>query len=177
MNIIVADSCALILLAKSGLLKALTEFRKVIIPAEVFDEVVNQDTIEKFPDAKSISIMTSQGNIEIVSKELPDRKPPLTLGKGEWAAIRLAQEMGEGVVLATDDGKAIKTCRFLNLPFIISPKIATELYRHERIEAHLAKGAIEKMRIEGRYAPDIIAEALLRIKEIGNVETGNSEAT
>ena len=177
MNIIVADSCALILLAKSGLLKALTEFRRVIVPAAVFEEVVNQDMIEKFPDAKSISVMASQGNIEIVSKELPDRKPPITLGKGEWAAIRLAQEMGEGAVLATDDGKAIKTCRFLNLPFIISPKIATELYRRGRIEWPLAKAAIEKMRIEGRYAPDIIAEALLRLKEIGNVETGNREDT
>jgi hypothetical protein len=85
--------------------------------------------------------------------------------------------MGEGAVLATDDGKAIKTCRFLNLPFIISPKIATELYRHGCIEVSLAKTAIEKMRIEGRYAPDIIAEALLRLKEIGNVETGNREIT
>jgi hypothetical protein len=64
--------------------------------------------------------------------------------------------MGEGTVLATDDGKAIKTCRFLNLPFIISPKIATELYRHGCIEGPLAKAAIEKMRIEGRYAPDIM---------------------
>ena len=177
MNIIVADSCALILLAKSGLLKALTEFRRVIVPAAVFEEVVNQGTIEKFPDAKSISVMTSQGHIEIFSKELPDRKPPITLGKGEWAAIRLAQEMGEGAVLATDDGKAIKTCRFLNLPFIISPKIATELYRRGRIGGSFAKAAIEKMSIEGRYAPDIIAEALLRLKEIGNVETGNSEVT
>jgi predicted nucleic acid-binding protein len=176
-NIIVADSCALILLAKSGLLKALTEFRRVIVPAAVFEEVVNQDTVEKFPDAKSISIMTSRGNIELVSRELPDRKPPVTLGKGEWAAIRLAQDMGEGAVLATDDGKAIRTCRFLNLPFIISPKIATELYRHGRIERHLAKAAIEKMRIDGRYTPDIIAEALLRLEEIGNVETGNCEAT
>ena len=177
MNIIVADSCALILLAKSGLLKALTEFRRVIVPAAVFEEVVNQDTIEKFPDAKSISVMTLRGNIEMVSEELSDRKPPLTLGKGEWAAIRLAQEMGEGAVLATDDGKAIKTCRFLNLPFIISPKIATELYRQGRIAGPLAKAAIEKIRIEGRYAPDIIAEALLRMKEIGNVETGNREDT
>ena len=80
-------------------------------------------------------------------------------------------------VLATDDGKAIKTCRFLNLPFSISPKIATELYRHGRIEGPLAQAAIEKMRIEGRYAPDIIAEALLKLKEIGNVETGNREDT
>ena len=165
MNIIVADSCALILLAKSGLLKALTEFRRVIVPAEVFEEVVNQATIEKFPDAKSISDMTLRGSVEIVSRELPDRKPPLTLGKGEWAAIRLTQEMGEGAVLATDDGKAIKTCRFLNLPFIISPKIATELYRQGRIAGAAAKSAIEIMRIEGRYAPDIIAEALLKLKE------------
>ena len=90
MNIIVADSCALILLAKSGLLKALTEFRRVIVPAA---------------------------------------------------------------------------------------KIATGLYRHGCIEGPLAKAAIEKMRIEGRYAPDIIAEALLRLKEIGNVETGNREDT
>lgn len=164
MNIIVADSCALILLAKSGLLKALTGFRRVIVPAAVFEEVVNQDTIEKFPDAKSISDMTLRGSIEMVSRELPDRKPPITLGKGAWAAIRLAQEMGEGAVLATDDGKAIKTCRFLNLPFIISPKIATELFRHGCIERPLAKAAIEKMRIEGRYTPDIIAEALLKLQ-------------
>ena len=45
MNIIVADSCALILLAKSGLLKALTEFRRVIVPATVFEEaeLVNEN--------------------------------------------------------------------------------------------------------------------------------------
>jgi hypothetical protein len=41
----------------------------------------------------------------------------------------------------------------------------------------LAKTAIEKMCIDGRYQPDIIAEALLRLKEIGNVETGNREDT
>jgi len=53
-------------------------------------------------------------------------------------------------------------CCFLFLTqFIISPKIATELFRCGRIERPLAKAAIEKMRIEGRYAPDIIAEALL----------------
>ena len=52
--------------------------------------------------------MIFSGNIEMVSKELPDRKLPITLGKGEWEAIRRAQEMGEGAVLATDDRKAIK---------------------------------------------------------------------
>lgn len=171
MKILVADSCALILLPKSGLLKALRECCRVIVPTVVFEEVVNPDTpdtIRKFPDAKGLAVIASQGDIEVVSEESSDRKPPVTLGRGEWAAIRLVQQMGEGVVLATDDGKAIKTCRYLNLPFIISPKIATELYRHGRIERSSAKAAIEKMRIEGRYAPDIIAEALLRLEEIRN---------
>ncbi len=176
-NILIADSCALILLSKSGLLKALTECCRVIVPTAVFEEVVNPDTIGKFPDAKGLAVMASQGDIEVVSEESPDRKPPFTLGKGEWAAIRLVQRMGEGAVLATDDGKAIKTCRYLNLPFIISPKIATELYRRGRIDRSSAKAAIEKMRIVGRYAPDIIAEALLRLEEIRNAQTGNREGS
>jgi predicted nucleic acid-binding protein len=167
-DIIVADSCFLILLTKSRLLGSLAEFRRVIAPLAVYEEAVNQDTIGRFPDAKSISDLVLQRKIEISSQELPDRKPPITLGKGEWAAIRLAQEMGEGAILATDDGKAIKTCRFLNLPFIISPKIAVELFRHGRIEMASAKSAIEKMRVEGRYEHDIIAEALLRLQEIDN---------
>jgi predicted nucleic acid-binding protein len=173
MKILVADSCALILIYKSGLMKALTECCRVLVPTAVFEEVVNLDTIEKFPDAKGLDGMVSQGGIEVVSEESQDRKPPVTLGRGEWAAIRLVQQMGQRAILATDDGKAIKTCRYLNLSFIISPKIATELYRLGRIDWSSAKTAIEKMRIEGRYTPDIIAEALLRMEEIRNVKTSD----
>jgi len=49
---------------------------------------------------------------------------PSRLARGNGRQSGLHKEIGEGAVLATDDGKAIKTCRFLNLPFIISPKIA-----------------------------------------------------
>lgn len=177
MNILVADSCSLILLYKSGLMKALTESCRVIVPEAVFEEVINPDTLEKYPDAKGLEGMISQGDIEVVSEGSQDRKPPVTLGRGEWAAIRLVQQMGERAVLVTDDGKAIKTCRYLNLSFIISPKIATELYRLRRIDWSSAKTAIEKMRIEGRYTPDIIAEALLRIEEIRNAETGDRQGS
>lgn len=173
MKTLVADSCALILIYKSGLMKALTEWCRVIVPTAVFKEVVNPDTIEKYPDAKGLDDMVSQGDIEVVSEESQDRKSPVTLGRGEWSAIRLVQRMGEGTILATDDGKAIKTCKYLNLSFIISPKIATELFRSGRIDWSSAKTAIEKMRIEGRYTPDIIAEALLRLEEIRNAETGD----
>ena len=168
MNNLVADSCSFILLYKSGLIKALSESCHVIIPKAVFKEVINQETLQKYPDAKELEVMISQGYMEVISDESQDRKSPVTLGRGEWAAIRLVQCMGEKAILVTDDGKAIKTCRYLNLPFIISPKVATELYRLRRIDWTFAKTAIEKMRIEGRYSPDIIAEALLRLEEIRN---------
>ena len=175
MQIIVADSCSLILLSKSGLLKALTECCRLVVPKAVYEEVVNPETIGKFPDAKILNVMVAQGHIEVVSAATqdPDRQPPVTLGSGEWEAIRLVWRLGEGTILATDDGKAIKACRYLNLPFIISPKIATELYRQGQVERSAAKAAIEKMRIEGRYTPDIIAEALLRLEEIENAQNGN----
>ncbi len=75
--------------------------------------------------------------------------------------------------LATDDGKAIKVCRYLNLPFIISPKIAIELYRLGMIDFTKSRTSIEKMRIIGRYSPEIIAEAILELEVIKHVKTSN----
>jgi len=76
-------------------------------------------------------------------------------------------------ILATDDGKAIKACRYLNFPFIISPKIAIELYRLCMIDFTKSRSSIEKMRIIGRYSPEIIAEALLELEEVKHVKTSN----
>jgi hypothetical protein len=132
----------------------------VVVPRAVFDEVVCPDTIGKFPDAKGLADMADRKSIEVVTETLPhpDSQPPVTLGRGEWEAIRLVQRLGEGVILATDDGKAIKACRYLNLPFIISPKIATELYRQGRVNWSTAKKAISRTgstprpwAIRGRY--------------------------
>lgn len=166
MKIIIADSCSLILLAKCNLLGALAGKFPLLIPDAVFHEVVNEGTAERFSDAKVVSALVEQKRIKVVKAAKPKRLP-FAIGKGELEALLLVKQT-PGAVLATDDGKAIKVCRHLNLPFIISPKIAVELYRLKMIDRHTAKSAIEKMKIIGRYSADIIAEALLMLEEARN---------
>ena len=78
-----------------------------------------------------------------------------------------------GSILATDDGKAIKACRFLDIPFIITPKIVLELFRLDKITYEKAKAALEKLKIIGRYSPEIIGEAFLKLMEEKHVKANN----
>ena len=80
-------------------------------------------------------------------------------------------------VFATDDGKAIKAARFLKIPFVISPKIVTELFKLERITFKVARESIEKLDTIGRYSPDIIASALISLTERKNDKTYNNKTT
>lgn len=162
-RIVIADSCTLILLAKCSILDAFAEIVPVVIPDAVFREVVNKNLIKRFADSKIISDIVLTGKIKVITIKTPSQKLPFTMGKGESEALLLASQTS-GSILATDDGKAIKACRYFKQPFIISPKIVTELYRLDRIDLTKAKKSIEKMKIVGRYSPDIIAEAILELE-------------
>jgi hypothetical protein len=48
-----------------------------------------------------------------------------------------------------------------------------DLYRLGKIDMMDAKHSIVKLRIIGRYSPEIIAEALIRLKDVRDVETNN----
>lgn len=172
MKIIVADSCSLVLLAKCNLLGTLSGFFSVVIPNAVYREVVNKDTIERFPDARVISDLINEKKIEVAQSKIAPQRFPVALDKGEAEALLLAKQT-PNAILATDDGKAIKACRYLNLPFIISPRIALELYRLDGINFDKTKSSIERMKIVGRYSSDIIAEAILELEVIRNAKAGN----
>ena len=173
MKVIVADSCSLILLTKCNLPETFAEFFSVLAPDAVFNEVVNKNTIEKFPDAKIISSLVAEKKIKVVKAKISAKRLPISMGRGEMEALLLAKQTANAMLL-TDDGKAIKACRYLNLPFIISPKVAVELYRLNMIDFSKTKSSIEKMKIIGRYSPDIIAEAILELEAIRNVKTSYS---
>jgi len=87
----------------------------------------------------------------------------VTLGKGEEDVLALAQEIKFDLLLL-DDKKAIKISKILNLPFTISPKVVVNLAQKGKIGKEKAIQALEVLRMEGRYSPDIIAEALLMLK-------------
>lgn len=175
-NLLIMDASSLILLGRCGLIEVLSKVFSVIIPRGVLNEVVNEGTLKQYPDANIISELVKNRKIEVFSTEKQKFQFPLTLGEGEMEAIVLTRHM-ENAILVTDDGKAIKACRYLKIPFMISPKVITALYQFGKIGFMDAKTSIDKLRIIGRYSPEIIAEALLSLEEIKNVKTNNRQGS
>jgi len=175
MKIIIADSSSLILLTKCNLLELLVTLFPVLIPEAVLNEVVNSDTMTRFADAKKISQIVAEKKVRVVKVVMSGQKMPLSLGKGETEALLLAKQTKDAV-LATDDGKAIKACRYLDIPFIISPRIASDLYRLDAIDFAGARAAIEKMKIIGRYSSDIISESILELEVMRDAKTNDRQS-
>jgi len=172
----VADSSALILLAKCGLLEIVCALFEIIVPEAVTMEVASEDLAKDYPDAALISELTSRRAIKVQSPGSDRLRSPVSLHKGEEDALLLAIEL-EGSLLATDDGKAIKAARFFKVPFIITPKIVVELFRLQKISFQKARESLEKLGKIGRYSPEIIADALVSLMEEKNGKTDDRKDT
>jgi predicted nucleic acid-binding protein len=166
------DASSLILLGKCNLMDVLSKSFKLVIPGKVLDEVVNEEIIRQHPDANIIRELVQSKKIEVISLQKGRAKFPITLDEGETEAILLTRQIGNATFV-TDDGKAIKACRYLKIPFTISPKVVIDLYRLGKIDIMDANHSINKLRMIGRYSPEIIADALIRLKEARDVETNN----
>ena len=159
---VISDTCSLILLAKATILETLANEAKIITSPSVYQEAVIKGEEKGYPDALIIKNLVSQKIIKII--QLKQKKTfGVTLGKGEEDVLALAQEIKFDLLLL-DDKKAIKISKILNLPFTISPKVVVNLAQKGKIGKEKAIQALEVLRMEGRYSPDIIAEALLMLK-------------
>ena len=172
----VADSSALILLAKCSLLEIVCDLFELIVPEAVNIEVASEDLIRKYPDAVLISDLTSKGAIKVQGHGCDRTTLPISLHKGEQEALLLAIKMRRSV-FATDDGRAIKAARFLKVPFIVTPKIVVELFRLQKISFKKARESLEKLSKIGRYSPEIIADALVSLMEVKNGKTNYHKNT
>lgn len=167
MERIIADSSALILLSKCSLLEIICDLFEVVVPTSVADEVASDDLVSKFPDAARIANLISKGLVKTQDPGTARSQLSLSLHRGEENGLQLALELGN-VLFATDDGKAIRTAKFLNIPFVITPKIVVDLFRLGKIPFMKARQFIEKQGKIGRYSPEIIAESILSLMEVKN---------
>ena len=159
---VISDACSLILLAKATVLEILANEVRIVTSPSVYHETVIKGEERGYPDELIIKKLASQKMIEIIQLKRK-RAFGVTLGEGEKEILALAQEIKFDLLLL-DDKKAINVSKSLNLPFTISPKIVVNLAQKEKIGKEKAIQALEILRIEGRYSPDIIAEALLRLR-------------
>jgi predicted nucleic acid-binding protein len=176
MTMLVADSSALILLAKCSLLDALWDYYAVTVPSSVLSEVASEALIRRHPDASLIAELVAHGRIKVRDPERVEFRIPLSLHHGEKDALVLARQQ-KGSLFATDDGKAIKAARFLRTPFIVTPKVVVVLCRLGKIPLKKAREALEKLAIVGRYSPEIITAAMLALKEQIDDKSNNHQDT
>ncbi len=161
---IIADSSSLILLTKCGLIGTVCVLFDVIVPPAAVMEVASEKLVKRFPDAAALSDLIEQGKITVQSPGDIELSLSISIHQGEREALALAQRL-EGALLATDDGKAIKAAKFLKIPFIITPKIVTELFRLGRISFKKGRSSLEILGKIGRYSPEILADALALMME------------
>ena len=100
-----------------------------------------------------------------VVRVVSGRSLPLALGRGEAAAIQLWFD-ADADLLLSDDGRAIRTCRIMGLPFTTSPRVVVDFYRDEVIRLSRARRALETLAVAGRYARDVLAAALVALQEV-----------
>ena len=140
---------------------------EVLVPTAVSEESAADKLTKKYPDAALIASMIARGAIRLPLPEKAGSPFPFQFTGGKKEALLLSLEYNKSL-LATDDGRAIKAARFLDIPFIISPKMVIELARREWISYSKTRISLEKLGKIGRYSPEIIADALISLLEVKN---------
>ena len=172
MKSIVVDSSSIILLAKCNLLEEVCKYYNIVAPTAVREEAASKKLIKKYPDAALIGKLIDKGAIKIINPGVARLSLPFSIHRGEKEALLVSLNY-KNALLATDDGRAIKAARFLNIPFIISPKIVVEMVRLNLISFLQGRKSLEKLGKIGRYSPEIIAEALISLQEVKNGQTNH----
>ena len=96
----VSNSTVLIYLAKIGKLTLLKElFREVLIPEEVFKEVVINGKEQQQPDAFAVEMAIEEGWIRLMDIEPLDELDKFGIDSVEAEAISLARSLGASVLL------------------------------------------------------------------------------
>lgn len=164
MKVVIADASSLILAAKTAILETYAARVMLIVPKDAFEEVAAQRLRTRHPDAQRIARAAELGLFEVRSVR-SRKKLPLALGRGEAAAVRLYAEARADLIWC-DDGRAIRVCRLLNIPFTTSPRVVVDLVSVRALGRKDGRHALEKLVVVGRYAPEIIAAALAALEEI-----------
>ena len=155
MKVLVVNSSPLITLAKSDLLHLLIDSNhKIIIPADVFAEVMHtekNDAIHKY-FTNLEKFIHSEYSITADVKNWG-------LGKGESSVISSARNI-ENSFVVIDDLEARRCARFYNLNMIGTLGIILTAKKENKIKS--AKDAIQKLLYSGLYLDQGLIEKVLR---------------
>jgi predicted nucleic acid-binding protein len=115
---VVSNAGPLIALGKLGQLDLLLKlYDEILVPREVYDEVVVNGLRLGGPDAQAVDFLVQQSHIQVVDVTLPSPPPSWAqpIDAGELEVIVLAQQQAADWVLI-DNAHARKAARQVGLP-------------------------------------------------------------
>ncbi len=163
---IVSNSTVLIYLAKIGKLSLLKKlFRKVLIPREVFNEVVIRGKENLHPDAFVIEVAVEEGWIEVKEIEALMELEEFGIDLGESQAISLAKLFGMPVLL--DQTHARIAAKALGLKprgtiFVMLAALRKKLFTYEEYQDSLE----ELVKAGFRMSDDVYLSAVRMGRDI-----------
>ncbi len=163
----VSNSTVLIYLAKIGKLALLKElFREVLIPKEVFKEVVINGKEQQQPDAFAVEMAIEEEWIRIVEIEALDDLDKFGIDTGEAEAISLARSLGAPVLL--DQTHARIAAKTLGLKpvgtiFVLFAALHRKLLTYEEYSYSLE----ELVKAGFRMSDEVYLSAVRMGREIG----------
>ena len=155
---IVSNASPLIFLAKIGMLDLL-KTRKLIIPGQVYDEILKGGNIGS-EDVFTIKSLVSQKRIMVEESEIIKDLEKQNLGLGEKAAISLAVKKKINLILI-DERKARKIAKFYNLKTRGTIGVLIEALHNKKISKREFVDSIQKLIKEGyRIKEELLIELL-----------------
>lgn len=152
----VFDSSTLILLAKATLLRGFAGLNDLIITPKVSSEVFEKERAE---DTRLIKELLDNCIIKENKSKAAKRDFDADFGLGEGEAEALSLALEKNCVLATDDWRAIKACKVLDVRFVTAIHCLVALYSRRVLDQRLALEKLKSLEKYGRYSAQIMKDA------------------
>ena len=164
--IVIKDAMVIIHLAKLSILeKSCNHFKQVLIPQEVYQEVLRGKK-KLFPETPIIAELVK--NKKILVKRIKEGKlvikaNQLNIQKGEAEVVALYWQENAHII-ATDDDNVRKKKELLNLNVIGTPAIIVKLYRGDMISKDKANHCIMELRKIGWFSNAVLDKILMEVE-------------
>jgi len=155
MEVLIADSSTIILLAKVTLLRTFAGEKNIVITRMVKAEVLKKKELE---DAKIISALLQEKIITETQKKSEFQKLMDDFGIGAGEAETIASAYKERNIVATDDWRAIKACKTLGIKFITAIHCLIYLVKNGKLDKKMARAKLKTLEKYGRYDTEIIRD-------------------
>ncbi|MFH2130321.1 MAG: hypothetical protein ABIK68_08090 [bacterium] len=157
MKSVIVDTSSAILLFKSELIVQLVKSYRTLITVSVYDELTQQgyagsDKFRQLCNRKQIQILTSQKDTVPEKQKYPELP---ALNRGERDTIT-QQMLGAADFIIIDDGRALKYCKKVGLPFINALLFPRILFQNRSISEAEYHHKMAEIIQYGRYSKKII---------------------